>query len=126
MGMAIGLVWLTAGIFVVYGVGFALMPASLSLWVTGGAPSEPSGLIDMRSTYGGMSIGVGLVLALAARRRETLRSGLVGVGLVMVCMAASRLLGIVVDGGPNGFMWAYLALEVVAAALAFGLRARRE
>ena len=37
-------------------------------------------------------------------------------------MAATRLLGIALDGSPNGLMLLYLVLEVVGAAVALFLR----
>ena len=111
------LLLLGSGLFVSYGLLFSFAPVELARLVTGHAPSSPSAVIDMRATYGGMSIALGIILLLLALKEATIRTGVVGLFLVMACMAATRLVGIAVDGDANAVMYAYLALEVVAAAL---------
>ena len=121
------LIGLNALVFVAYGVAFAIAPVALSLFVTESAPGSTSGIIDMRSTYGGMSIGLGILLGLMARDPGLHGLGLRSVIVVMVFMASSRLLGIALDGRPNGMMWAYLVAEVLVVVLAaWALQARRE
>jgi hypothetical protein len=111
------LLLLGSGIFALYGLLFAIAPVELARLVTGDAPSSPSALIDMRATYGGMSIAVGMILMLLALKEETIRIGVVSLLLVMVCMAATRIVGIAVDGDANIAMYFYLGLEIVAAVL---------
>ena len=77
----------------------------MSQLVTGAAPSAGPALTDMRATYGGMSIGLGVLFALAARSSAGQRLGLAGVLAVMLGMATTRALGIVFDGDPNGAMF---------------------
>jgi hypothetical protein len=50
-------------------------------------------------------------------RKETLRSGIVALSLLMTCMASTRVIGMVVDGEPNTLMFIYLLLELVAMAI---------
>ena len=119
------LLWLNSAIFVGYGIAFSLAPEAMSTLVTGAAPTTASGLIDMRSTYGGMSIGLGILLGLAARSATSHPLGLRGVVAVMVGMASSRLLGLLVDGDANAAMYLYLALEISVAALAIWALRRR-
>jgi hypothetical protein len=90
------LLLLGSGIFALYGLLFSIAPVELARLVTGDAPSSPSALIDMRATYGGMSIAVGMILMLLALKAETIRIGVVSLLLVMVCMAATRIVGIAV------------------------------
>jgi hypothetical protein len=111
------LLLLGSGIFALYGLLFSIAPVELARLVTGDAPSSPSALIDMRATYGGMSIAVGMILMLLALKEETIRIGVVSLLLVMVCMAATRIVGIAVDGDANIAMYFYLGLEIVAAVL---------
>jgi hypothetical protein len=111
------LLLLGGGLFAFYGLLFSIAPVELAGLVTGHAPSLPSAVIDMRATYGGMSIALGIIFLLLARKEATIRIGVVGLFLVMVCMAATRLVGIAVDGDANAVMYAYLGLEVVAAVL---------
>ena len=111
------LLLLGSGIFALYGLLFSIAPVELARLVTGDAPSSPSALIDMRATYGGMSIAVGMILMLLALKEETIRIGVVSLLLVVVCMAATRIVGIAVDGDANIAMYFYLGLEIVAAVL---------
>lgn len=118
MSLPVALLRLNALVFIAYGVAFTVAPESMSNLVTGSAPSTPSGLIDMRSTYGGMSVGLGVLLALLARNPDTHRIGLLGVAAVMAGMGASRILGLITDGTANVAMYIYLALEILMAAFA--------
>lgn len=120
------LVAVTAIVFLAYGIGFIVAPTPLAIWVTGTAPTQPSALIDLRATYGGMSLGVGVVLlglATPAMRLWGLRAVLV----LMLGMAGGRTVGLLVDGPGNLTMTVYLLLELLlaAAAAVLLLRARR-
>lgn len=117
------LVQLTAAVFVMAGVGFVIIPEVLSEFVTGGVPATASGLTDMRATYGGVQLAMGILLWVLASNPLWLKPGLIGVFAAMVGMASGRALGMVIDGSPNVMMWAFLALEiVVATAAVVGLR----
>lgn len=118
MGFGLILLWATAAFFVVYGLGFVFVPAVLGSLITGESPTSPSGMIDFRATYGGMTIAVGLILGACARRENTQSLGLWAIAVLMVCMAAGRTWGIVTDGSPNAMMIAYLVVEVVVFSLA--------
>ena len=118
------LVRLTAVFFLVYGVLFALFPALYSDLVTGSVPSTASGLIDMRATYGGMAIAVGIVMLLLANNVKTLSLGLLTMIVVLLAMAFTRTIGIIVDGNPNGLMYTYLAAEIVPSIVAIVLYRR--
>jgi hypothetical protein len=111
------LAFVGSGFFVLYGFAFAIAPFELAGLVTGGTPATSSGLIDMRSTYGGMSIAMGIVLALLAQRDNTLRTSIVALLVVMVAMATTRVAGFVIDGLPNSVMYIYLALESITGGL---------
>lgn len=126
MGIQGVLVRVTAAVFALYGLGFVLMPARLSRLTTGTVPDSAAAWIDLRATYGGLSLAVGAILWLLASKPSTLRDGLWAVLLLMLGMAGGRLYGIVMDGSPNTVMWIYLGFELVAVALAaFLLRSGR-
>lgn len=112
------LVLLTAAIFCAYGLIFIFFPVEALLFVVEGSVSSSSGVIDIRATYGGMSVGVGIVLYLLATTEGALRIGLIAVCLLMLSMAAGRIIGIVLDGSPNIYMYIYLALELSVSSLA--------
>lgn len=116
--MQIWLVRVVALVFLGYGMGFVFVPEPLLRAVVGEVPVASSAWIDMRATYGGLSLGVGLLLAVLSIRTETLRTGTLGVLFLMAGMAGGRIVGMVVDGSPNGYMMLYLLLEIVTAALA--------
>ena len=106
------LVWLNAVLFMLYGLGFMFFPEYLSELVTDASPSSSSGLIDMRATYGGISLGFGVLLAYMVRRADMLRLGVWAVMLIVGGMALGRGIGMVLDGSPNTMMYVFLALEV--------------
>ena len=117
MAMAVLLLRITALLFVAFGVAFAIAPEDLADLITGSTPATSSGVIDMRATYGGVALGIGLFVGYCARRAETVRLGLVAALLVLVGLAGTRLLGIVADGSPNGFMIGLLAAEIAFVSL---------
>jgi hypothetical protein len=120
--MAKILVFSTSLFFVFYGVAFTLFPAEVASIVTGAAPSTSSGLIDMRATYGGMSVAVGLTLLLLAAQRDSMYLALKVTAVVLLCMAASRMLGMLTDGDSNTFMVIYLVAELVFGGVALLLQ----
>lgn len=107
------LLWVSCGLFVAFGLGFILVPDFISMFVTGSAPGTSSAMIDMRATYGGMALGIGLFFGLCAYRPGSVRLGLIASLLVMVSIAGGRLFGMIADGSPNLFMWVLLASELL-------------
>jgi len=110
------LLWVNAGLFIAFGVGFALAPAYFAGLFTGDVPSTTSAAIDMRATYGGLGIGVGIWLLLSQGQT---RLGLQGLCAVLGAIAFGRALGLGIDGSANGFMLAFLASEIGMLLLAF-------
>lgn len=117
MKLAVVMLWIVCVSFVGFGLVFALAPEQAAELVTDAAPSTPSGLTDMRATYGGVAFGLGVFAGLCARRRDWVRVGLVVSLLVVASLATARTIGIIVDGSPNGFMFVNLGLEVGSAVL---------
>ncbi|MEE3320543.1 MAG: DUF4345 family protein [Pseudomonadota bacterium] len=111
------LVRLVAAVFLLYGLGFIVAPGVLMSQVVGEVPVASSAWIDLRATYGGLSVGVGVILWVLAGSAATLRTGALGVSVLMVAMALGRSVGIAVDGNPNGYMLLYLVMEAIAAIL---------
>lgn len=117
MRFATNVLRVTAVLFVAFGICFIAAPASFANALTGSEPWTPSALIDMRATYGGMGLGIGLLFWYLARQRETVIVGLVGVMLVLGAIALSRVIGMIADGSPNVFMQAMLGAEILFVAL---------
>ena len=120
--MARFLVWATGLFFLAYGLAFALSPLGMLVLVTGDYPEATSGVIDVRATYGGLSVAVGITMIAMGWRRETLRHGLAFTALVLLSMAAGRILGIVLDGDANVIMYLFLVAELLVGGVALLLR----
>lgn len=118
MNLKTTLLWFNCIFLAVYGAGFIFFPK-----VLGGLveiiPATAPGMIDMRSTYGGMALGLGLFFGLSTRHSNTINLGIYGLCAVMVSMGGARILGMFIDGSPNLLMYIYLAIEVVMGVLAF-------
>jgi hypothetical protein len=102
------LLWINAACFLLFGAAFLVAPGFMAHLLTGVTPAAGNALIDIRATYGGMALGIGLFFAFCARRPETLRIGLIASLLVAAGIVFGRLTGIVVDGSPNTAMIALL------------------
>ncbi|MGB0835626.1 MAG: DUF4345 domain-containing protein [Psychrobium sp.] len=100
--------------FVAYGVVFVGWPNTMLHWITGAALDTQAGVIDLRATYGGMSLAVGVLLWWFAQNAHLHLLGLKFIRLLMLMMALGRLIGLIVDGSPNWVMWLYLTLEIIA------------
>lgn len=122
MNMAKLLIYATGLFFVLYGTAFTFFPIEMASLVTDGSPSTPSGLIDIRATYGGMSIAMGATILVLGSRAELVSLGLLVVAVVLLAMAGARILGMMLDGTPNTVMYIYLAAELVVAVWALYLR----
>lgn len=119
MTFPVALLWITSVLFAGFGIGFAAIPEQLADLLFDASPTTSSALTDMRATYGGVAIGLGLFVALCAARRPWVRPGLLASLLVLVGLATTRLIGIAADGSPNGFVLLFLGTEIVAAILFF-------
>ena len=122
MNTAKFLVYATGAFFVIYGIAFTFFPVEMATLVTGSSPSTPSGVIDLRATYGGMSIAVGIIVLVLGSNAELVALGLLVVAVVLSAMASTRILGIMLDGEPNPVMYIYLAAEVLGSGAALYLR----
>jgi hypothetical protein len=106
------IILLTSVIFFFYGLLFVAFPQEALYFLVQSKMDSSSGIIDLRATYGGMSMSIGLVLYILAKQDNTLYIGLLAVLLLMSGMALGRLVGMTVDGNPNYVMYIYLVLEL--------------
>ena len=114
----LGVLWLSAGVFLITGAIFTVMPqvmfARLGLFVPDGAP-----VTELRAVYGGLEIGIGLFLLLCARRRGVaLELGLVLSFLLFSGLAAYRGIGMGIDEPQVDLMSVLLVLESAGAVIA--------
>lgn len=102
--------------FVGFGLAFLVAPDLLALVDL--APTTSAARSDVRAIYGGMELGVGVLLALAARRPAWWRLGLTAQALTLGGAAVGRLVGVALDGTPRALTGGFAALEVVGTVLA--------
>ena len=117
-------IFLAAGFFLLYGLAFSLIPEIMAIIVTDSGPEGISALVDFRATYGGMTIAIGIALFYLHSIHQV-RACLVIIVIVLLSMAITRLVGLLVDGSGDVFMYLYLVLELLGSALAMAaLRGR--
>ncbi|MFA0087513.1 DUF4345 family protein [Vibrio sp. 10N.261.51.F12] len=107
------MVWITVFVFVIYGALFVVSPGVMFERVTGSELLSRSALIDVRATYGGLSVAVGLVLARLALNADTLRTAVMASMWLAALMGLTRAMGFLVDQNPSDTMVFYLGAEVV-------------
>ena len=107
-----GLVYLFAPALMTLQAGFGELPAA--------------GLTDVRATYGGFQIGVGVFLFWAAQDASRVRGALLLMALSIGAIGLSRAIGLTVDGGLNLFHTAGLITEVSLTALTLFVLSRAQ
>lgn len=98
-------------IFGLVGFLFLFLPAQMSEFITGSIPITASGLMDMRATYGGVTLSIGIILHTLNRDAYTRRHGLIVLLTVLSGMALGRIVGMLIDGPANTIMYVFLAYE---------------
>ena len=109
--------YLSAAFFVFYGLAFAVQPLLMMSLTTGVESATASSLVDVRATYGGLSIAVGVAMVFVYHRVSVTHCMNL-IALVLLCMAAARGLGFLLDGPANALMVVYFVAEILGAGLA--------
>ncbi|HEY2385724.1 MAG TPA: DUF4345 domain-containing protein [Candidatus Binatia bacterium] len=109
-------VTIVAGI-VITGLGIiGLLYPERALFFIGLAYANPShmaaALGEVRATYGGLFIVMGVATLFAAVDPPVHRARLLFVGLMWLGMGAGRLFGVYADGNPGLFGWAAVIIEL--------------
>jgi hypothetical protein len=111
MAFARGYVRVVAALTVAFGLVSLLWPASMAD-PAGFGPLAPSAATDVRATYGGLQLGLGLYLLWASADVSRLRGALVLLVATVGCVGASRALGMLADGSANGFHLFGISVEI--------------
>jgi drug/metabolite transporter superfamily protein YnfA len=77
------------------------------------ASQSAAALGEVRATYGGLFVVLGVYTLLAAMRSTVARASPMLIGLLWLGMCAGRLLGASIDGNPGLFGWVYAAIELL-------------
>ena len=120
MGVARGVLWLSALTFAGFGAAFALFPRAMARLVEIELPTDTA-RIDFVATYGGLELGLAAFFGLCASRPDPVRVrlGLLASGLALGGFATARLAGALLADRPRPLLFALLAAEVSGAALSF-------
>lgn len=107
LGLA-ALIWLPYGIYC-----FFVPEVLAGSGSAGVVAATPTGTTELRAMYGGLQAAIG-ALAVAALMRPRLASGvLLTLVFIMGGLAASRLLGLLMDGGFSAYTGGGLAFEIL-------------
>jgi hypothetical protein len=85
------------------------------------SPESSSALTEVRSTYGGLHVGVALFLVTCASSASRRRAGLLFCGLAFACAGLARVAGIVEFDSPELAQAVTAGLEIGFSAIALWL-----
>jgi hypothetical protein len=117
VSIPIAIVRLGAIGFALFGLAYLAAPQTMAA-LLGIQLTMPSAIGDVRASYGGLPIALGIFLWLCARP-ERVHIGALLMMLTGVGLADSRLLSLVLDGAPNAAAWTLFAIETGTALLGF-------
>jgi len=106
-----------------FGLVYLLSPQSMTD-PTGFGALGPAATTDVRATYGGLQIGLGLFLLWAAAQEARVRLALVLQVLTIGAVASARAIGILLDGEATGVLVGALAFEVLLTIVSIALLRR--
>jgi hypothetical protein len=115
---------LYALLFVAFGVYVFVQAPALAENVGYGAPNA-NGLYEMRSNYGGVSIGIGLMCLAGAMAPKFQRPALFTIMAYTGGYALGRIISLPIDGIPSATLIAYGIFEAVSALIAYGLLSKQ-
>lgn len=103
--------WLSALVFIVYGL-VSLIDPAVPAGFAGLVISNGNAYAEIGSMYGGLQTGLGVFCLLAAVRPDYYRSGLVLLVMGVGAVAAARLLSTLINGEPvTLYTWGACAYE---------------
>jgi len=106
--------------FILIGVNTFRDPVAVMAGVELGVQSI-SALNEVRANYGGMQMGIGLLLISAALMTWLTRPALLALSLVTGGLVVGRLISVMIDGMPNSTVQALLGLEFFTTVIAIFL-----
>lgn len=116
MGFARGLLWFYLVVLLPPGVLYVVDPVGSAGW-TGMQLPTPAAVTDVRAYYGMLQLSVAAYLGLSLRSEAGVTHALRFTQVLFAGLALGRVLGLVLDGGEQGFNLGALAFEGLAAVL---------
>ncbi len=112
--------WALAVVFVAFGV-VALIDPSAMTGPAGLDASAPGATTEVRALYGGLQIGLGVLLIWSVLDPSRWASGLLAYGLLLGAVGDCRFIGLLLEGHWTGFHLFALGFEWITAVLALFL-----
>ena len=104
-------VWITAGIFGVFGVLFLVDPLRW-LQVVELRAESGTAQAEVRAMYGGLELGIAAFLCWCALSPARLMLGLDASAMLMLGLGGGRLVGLLLAKRPRRLLWFFLAVEL--------------
>lgn len=114
-----------AAMFIPYGVYCFLSPEFLAE-AAGVTAVSATGTTELRAMYGGLQTAIGLLLLVGAMNSHLRQAALAAVAFVLPGLAASRLLGTLIDGDIGSYTIAALIFEIGSSTIALFLYLRQQ
>ncbi len=114
------LLWALAIVFIAFG-GIALVDPSAMSGPPGLDSSAPGATTEVRALYGGLQIGLGVLLVWSALDPARWASGLLAYGLLLGAVGDCRFIGLLIEGHWTRFHLFALGFEWITAVLALVL-----
>ena len=102
--------------FLGFGLAFLFRPVPTAAMVGIQLP-EPAAVTEIRAFYGGLEVGLAVLLFIACAAGPWRVAGLALALVAFAGPAAGRLVGLLLDGRPKPVIYTILAVEVAGAAL---------
>lgn len=109
--------WLFGAVFLVFGL-VALVNPGAMIGPAGIEAGAAGALAEVRAVYGGLQIGLALLLVWSALDPSRYASGLLAYGLILGSVGDCRALGLLIEGTHTPFHLIALAFEWGSAILA--------
>lgn len=116
------LLFIATVVWFLYGFGYLIAPTFFASLVDMELLTS-NALIDIRSLYGGMLVGIGAWWAYCLKDESRVYMGLLSAFLITFGLFAGRAIGAVISGGPNAVNTFYIVIEgVVSSVMLLALR----
>lgn len=112
------MLWLLFAVWFFFGAGYLAAPAFFASLVDMDLMTS-NARIDVRGLYGGQLLGIAAWFGYCAVSDKRLYMGVTSAFLIVAGLFVGRLVGVVVDGAPNGVNLFYVIIEGLVSMIMF-------